>query len=261
MNVPISIRPGGSGVLSAYAGTPGDPTYRHLGGARRFRPGGTSGPWYWSIEVRGLQRLFGDARSKTDAIRELADLAAKAMTPTRLVTRKPFRSGSFHDSTDMVWVGRGSKWATPFRYRTDHGLARTPGAEDPNAAWEYEGRCSKAGYEHNFCHADGRYTRHTVRYMTRAECVELYEAAITGRPTPAMWGASPSNMWLGTWTEVEVVDEDSTVRTKQVWRPLTVADVRAELAGKNLACECPIGVVCHADVLLRYANSSSEDDK
>jgi len=35
--------------------------------------------------------------------------------------------------------------------------------------------------------------------------------------------------------------------------PFTVADVRRELRGKTLACWCPIGAVCHADVLLRIA--------
>jgi hypothetical protein len=34
----------------------------------------------------------------------------------------------------------------------------------------------------------------------------------------------------------------------------TVADVRRELAGKNLACWCKPGEACHADVLLRIAN-------
>jgi hypothetical protein len=36
---------------------------------------------------------------------------------------------------------------------------------------------------------------------------------------------------------------------------LTADDVRAELAGKNLACWCPAGQPCHADVLLEIANS------
>ncbi len=35
----------------------------------------------------------------------------------------------------------------------------------------------------------------------------------------------------------------------------TVNDVRRELRGKNLACWCPIGSPCHADVLLAIANS------
>lgn len=31
--------------------------------------------------------------------------------------------------------------------------------------------------------------------------------------------------------------------------------IRAELAGKNLACWCPVGSPCHADVLLGLANT------
>jgi hypothetical protein len=31
-------------------------------------------------------------------------------------------------------------------------------------------------------------------------------------------------------------------------------EVRAELAGHDLACWCPLDQVCHADVLLRIAN-------
>ena len=34
----------------------------------------------------------------------------------------------------------------------------------------------------------------------------------------------------------------------------TADEIRAELAGKNLACWCPEGQPCHADVLLELAN-------
>lgn len=36
--------------------------------------------------------------------------------------------------------------------------------------------------------------------------------------------------------------------------PPTVEEIRAELAGKNLACWCKPGEPCHADVLLEIAN-------
>lgn len=36
--------------------------------------------------------------------------------------------------------------------------------------------------------------------------------------------------------------------------PTTIADVVAELRGKNLACWCKPGEACHADVLLEFAN-------
>ena len=35
---------------------------------------------------------------------------------------------------------------------------------------------------------------------------------------------------------------------------ITVADIRRELRGKDLACWCPLDQPCHADVLLRVAN-------
>lgn len=35
---------------------------------------------------------------------------------------------------------------------------------------------------------------------------------------------------------------------------VTVEDVRRELRGKDLACWCPLGSACHADVLLEIAN-------
>jgi hypothetical protein len=37
--------------------------------------------------------------------------------------------------------------------------------------------------------------------------------------------------------------------------PFTTAIIRRELAGRSLACVCPIGQPCHADVLLAVANS------
>ncbi|KPQ06160.1 MAG: protein of unknown function containing DUF4326 domain [Rhodobacteraceae bacterium HLUCCA12] len=38
-----------------------------------------------------------------------------------------------------------------------------------------------------------------------------------------------------------------------------VARARTELCGRNLACWCPPGSPCHADVLLELANGSEED--
>jgi uncharacterized phage-like protein YoqJ len=40
------------------------------------------------------------------------------------------------------------------------------------------------------------------------------------------------------------------------WRPELIREVKAKLRGKNLACWCPCdGQPCHADILLRIANS------
>lgn len=37
----------------------------------------------------------------------------------------------------------------------------------------------------------------------------------------------------------------------------SAADIRAELAGKDLACWCPLDQPCHADVLLELANGEA----
>ncbi|WP_324292388.1 DUF4326 domain-containing protein [Breoghania sp.] len=38
--------------------------------------------------------------------------------------------------------------------------------------------------------------------------------------------------------------------------PPSLETIRAELAGKNLACWCSLDGPCHGDVLLRLANST-----
>ncbi len=38
----------------------------------------------------------------------------------------------------------------------------------------------------------------------------------------------------------------------------TVAEIRAELSGRDLACWCPLDQPCHADVLLELANAVPE---
>ena len=40
--------------------------------------------------------------------------------------------------------------------------------------------------------------------------------------------------------------------------PPTIADVRAALAGRDLACFCPLDQPCHGDVLLELANRPTE---
>lgn len=40
--------------------------------------------------------------------------------------------------------------------------------------------------------------------------------------------------------------------------PHTPEEIRKELAGKNLACWCPLDQPCHADVLLEIANKEHE---
>jgi hypothetical protein len=83
-----------------------------------------------------------------------------------------------------------------------------------------------------------------VRWATREELVELYRLTLTD-PTPGMLAAYPSRR--GHFARV------------------TVAEIRAELAGKDLACWCPLmdaagrPVPCHGDILLAIANAAKED--
>lgn len=129
---------------------------------------------------------------------------------------------------NTAYVGRGSLWGNPFAYRTRSGLARVPALD--GSAWEYEGRISADGTQHDFFHPDGRMTRHTVRYMTRAEVVETYRRALL-EPTRDL------RLWRG-HPDAEQV---------------TPALIRERLAGFNLACWCAPSSVCHADVLLKVA--------
>jgi hypothetical protein len=42
-------------------------------------------------------------------------------------------------------------------------------------------------------------------------------------------------------------------------RPNLIEAARRELAGKNLACWCRVGLSCHADVLLEIANGAGDN--
>lgn len=147
-----------------------------------------------------------------------------------------------------VYVGRGSKFGNPFAYRTDHALAREPAVDEPTASWEYEGRISADGIRHDYHHPDGRIIVCHIRYMTREEVVETYRRALLGDDTPSMRGAlpGPRGRWFGRWVGKH---------PNQHREYTTVDDVRRELAGKDLACWCPLYVPCHADVLLEVANA------
>lgn len=74
-----------------------------------------------------------------------------------------------------------------------------------------------------------------------------------GRPT--RWG-NPFHVGLQG-------DAAECVRAYRSWlrtMPGLVADIRLALAGKDLACWCPPGQPCHADVLLEIANSEEAPD-
>jgi hypothetical protein len=142
-----------------------------------------------------------------------------------------------------VSVARPTKWGNPFRLRTPDALMREPGVADPTADAEYEGRISGHGARHDYYAPGGKVTVCHVRYMTAAEAVDHYRRQLVGDPTPSMVHAGIRRAGLmGPWLP------DGSGR-----RWWTVEDVRAELAGKDLACWCRPSQPCHADVLLSIA--------
>ena len=66
---------------------------------------------------------------------------------------------------------------------------------------------------------------------------------------PTRWG-NPHPLDLGRAGAVRRYRDDLLAGRLAV----AVDDVRAELAGRDLACWCPLDEPCHADVLLEVAN-------
>jgi len=89
-------------------------------------------------------------------------------------------------------------------------------------------------------------------------------------PEGAVYVGRPSK-WGNTWKVGSTIDGSQGCRGLYVDAPLAVdlfrtwvlqdeffrALVRTELAGKDLACWCPLGWPCHADVLLEIANGGA----
>lgn len=80
-------------------------------------------------------------------------------------------------------------------------------------------------------------------------------AIYVGRPT--LWG----NRWqIGTWSHtlgrpVATLEEAVDLYRLLVWvEPHMIAWVHERLRGHDLACWCPLGQPCHADVPLEIAN-------
>ena len=68
----------------------------------------------------------------------------------------------------------------------------------------------------------------------------------TPRETAVQWFRE----WLrGEWSE-----------DRELPNPPTDDEIRAELHGKDLACWCPIGQCCHADVLIEIANKPASGE-
>lgn len=70
---------------------------------------------------------------------------------------------------------------------------------------------------------------------------------VVSRPT--RWG-NPHPLSLGRPEAVRRFADDLASGRLGV----SVTDVRRELAGRDLACWCPLDEPCHADILLRVAN-------
>ena len=66
---------------------------------------------------------------------------------------------------------------------------------------------------------------------------------------PTKWG-NPHPLALGRAEAVRRYESDLRAGRLRV----SVADVRRELRGRDLACYCPLDGPCHADVLLKIAN-------
>ena len=162
--------------------------------------------------------------------------------PTRIQRR---RTKGWRMPEGAVYVGRGSRWGNPFQYRTPAGLVRyRPDAADE---WEYEGRISADGMRHDYFHPDGHVTAYHVRYATVPEILELYRRALVS-PDRGMVGAYPSNNGHLITYRPRPGTHPCQIET------VTPSMVRTELAGRDLACWCPLDQPCHADVLLSVAN-------
>ena len=98
--------------------------------------------------------------------------------------------------------------------------------------WEHEGRlCKPSGETVPFHHPDGTVTWHQIEDATLDQIIAIYRAYITGGGWPFGGGPTPDR----------------------------TADIQADLAGRDLACWCPLDQPCHADVLLDIANPGAPD--
>jgi hypothetical protein len=80
------------------------------------------------------------------------------------------------------------------------------------------------------------------------------EAVVVARPS--RWG-NPFPVGDGVPTRARAVE---LYEEHLAARPELVARARAELRGKDLACWCPPGGPCHADALLRVANTETDTE-
>lgn len=83
-------------------------------------------------------------------------------------------------------------------------------------------------------------------------------AVYVGRPT--IWGNRNDTRTFGPTLAVKLFEHDidkGTAGWPGIGKALTPEMICEELAGKDLACWCPLDQPCHADVLLRLANQAT----
>jgi uncharacterized protein DUF4326 len=80
---------------------------------------------------------------------------------------------------------------------------------------------------------------------------------------PSKWG---NPYFIASYTGISRDARREAVRRYRAWvyacnhlSTIDVPRIKSELSGKNLACWCPEGLPCHADVLLEIANSRAGD--
>ena len=154
------------------------------------------------------------------------------MSPQRIQQR---RTKGWRKPEGAVAVGRGTKWGNPFK--VGDAQVRMPALN--GGEWEHEGRLHKtSGQSHTFFHPAPLgepmpVTWHRVEDATAEQCVRLFAEWIGVQPAShcegPMWGHEEFR-----------------------------SAVRAELAGRDLMCWCPLDQPCHADVLLELANGDPE---
>ena len=75
------------------------------------------------------------------------------------------------------------------------------------------------------------------------------------------WCTRSDDAFVGHFETKEAAHRYAALAYRAWWgeRAVTNEEIRAELAGKDLACWCPLDLPCHADVLLDIANRNPEE--
>lgn len=104
--------------------------------------------------------------------------------------------------------------------------------------------------------AEGRAGPQRIRLSRRKGWRKPFGAVVVARPSkwgnPYLLGAVPADGRIDEQTQRE--DVVRWYRQDLEDRLRAQPNLLAELRGKDLACWCPIGQPCHADVLLELAN-------